>query len=88
MTKLISPLSYLLVLGQDAVHGTLGAQILPLIEKCGVYFCRCLVTKPLTVNHTEHCLALLNRQSPGMRPLGVGGGDGTVEPVVACPGDP
>src|SRR3990172_5306122 len=66
MTKLIPPLSDLVALSQNPIQGALRAQILPLIEKRGVYLCRRLVTKPLSVENTQHRLMFLNRQRPGM----------------------
>ena len=53
MTELITPLPDLVVVLQYPVHGALRAQRPVLIEKRGVYLCRRLVTKPLTINHTH-----------------------------------
>src|SRR3989338_994294 len=66
MTKLIPPLSDLVALSQNPIQGALRAQILPLIEKRGVNLSRRLVTKPLSVENTQHLLMFLSRQRPGM----------------------
>src|SRR3972149_5794739 len=85
MTKLIPPLSDLVALSQNPIQGALRAQILPLIEKRGVNLSRRLVTKPLSVENTQHRLALLNRQCPGMAAHLSRLCSGTLRSVIARP---
>src|SRR3989338_8086330 len=85
MTKLIQPLSDLEALSQNPIQGALRAQILPLIEKRGVNLSRRLVTKQLSVENTQHRLALLNRQCPGMAAHLSRLCSGTLRSVIARP---
>src|SRR3990170_5584288 len=85
MTKLIPPLSDLVALSQNPIQGALRAQILPLIEKRGVYLCRRLVTKPLSIENTQHRLMFLNRQCPGMAAHLSRLCSGTLRSVIARP---
>src|SRR3989338_1605262 len=85
MAKLIPPLSDLVALSQNPIQGALRAQILPLIEKRGVYLCRRLVTKPLSVENTQHRLMFLNRQRPGMAAHLSRLCSGTLRSVIARP---
>src|SRR3989338_7810728 len=69
MTKLIPPLS----------------DLVALIQKRGVYLCRRLVTKPLSVENTQHRLMFLNRQCPGMAAHLSRLCSGTLRSVIARP---
>lgn len=64
MTQLVSALFYLLVVFENPVHGSDGAQIITLIEERSINLARSKVDETLTVQSIKYALALLRAQGP------------------------
>src|SRR5437867_10344753 len=75
VTELIAPLADLLVLGEDAVHRALRAEVVPLVEKRGIDLGRRAINEARFVENREGALSFLPRERPARRPS-------TVRPVA------
>lgn len=67
MTALIAPVPYLVVGGQQAIHGADGTEIAPLIEERGVNLCRSPIDEARLMENIKHRLPLGCRQGAVMR---------------------
>src|SRR5213594_4227036 len=60
VTELIAPLANLLVLGKDAVHRALRAEVVPLVEKRGIDLSRRAINEARFVENRQGALSLLS----------------------------
>src|SRR5437867_2711365 len=87
VTELIAPLANLLVLGKDAVHRALRAEVVPLVEKRGIDLSRRVINEARFVEDLQGAPSFLLRQGPTRCPPAVRAVARAERAVVRGPGE-